>query len=216
MTLVDFQRARQKMVTTQIEQRGISDATVLRVMNEIPRHRFVAPELRAQAYEDIPLRIECGQTISQPYMVALMTSLLELTPEDRVLEIGTGSGYQASVLASIASVVISLERHTRLVHEARARLYDLNITNVLVSQADGTLGCPECGPYDAILVTAGGPRLPESLGQQLTLGGRLVCPVGDRKVQHIVTAVLRKNGLVTEKSISCAFVPLIGEDGWPN
>lgn len=216
MTLVDFQRARQQMVATQIQERGISDANILRVMGEIPRHRFVPHRLRHHAYDDAPLRIACGQTISQPYMVALMTTLLGLTPEDRILEIGTGSGYQSAVLASVGGVVISLERHARLVHHARETLHALNVTNVLVSQADGTLGCEECGPYDAILVTAGGPRLPESLGRQLKRGGRLVCPVGDRKVQRIVRALRTENGLETQKSIPCAFVPLIGEEGWPS
>lgn len=202
------------MVAKQIEARGVSDPCVLGAMRAVPRHAFVAESLQKKAYEDCPLGIGYGQTISQPYMVAVMTELLALTPEDRVLEIGTGSAYQTAILASIVGAVISVERQSGLVTRARHLLHGLDYSNAIVLQGDGTLGCPDYGPYDAILVTAGSPKVPPSLCEQLVCGGRLVCPVGTRRTQKIVRIVRTPQGLETEKGIGCVFVPLIGEEGW--
>lgn len=214
MTFDTYREKRLGMVASQIQGRGVSDECVLRVMRDVPRHRFVPAKLQDRAYEDYPLAIGCGQTISQPYMVALMTELLELTPEDRVLEIGTGSAYQTAILASLAGVVVSIERQAKLVQQARRLLYELDYGNVTVILGDGTLGCPECMPFDAIVVTAGSPEVPHSLQDQLGPGGRLVCPVGSREAQKIVKVLRTPLGLHKEKGIGCVFVPLIGAEGW--
>lgn len=202
------------MVREQLKGHGIDDERVLRAMDKIPRHLFVPENLRARAYEDCALGIAVGQTISQPYMVGLMSQLMELQPSDRVLEIGTGSGYQAAVLAELAAEVVSIERHAELAHRAEALLRDQGYDNVTVILGDGTQGYPEGAPYDAIVVTAGGPRVPESLGRQLTLDGRLVCPVGPRKVQELLRLVRTPKGLIKQRSVRCSFVPLIGSEGW--
>lgn len=214
MAEADYATERQQMVARQLKGRGIRDARVLHVMSDVPRHAFVPEELRDRAYEDCALGIGEGQTISQPYMVALMTELLELKPTDHVLEIGTGSGYQTSILAALARDVISIERQPALAECATGLLCDLGFDNVSIRVGDGSEGCPESAPFDAIIVTAGAPRLPEPLGEQLAPGGRLVCPVGPREMQELIRLVRTVEGLRQERSIRCTFVPLIGSEGW--
>lgn len=214
MTPSDFETARQRMVATQLKARGIADSRVLSAMGQVPRHLFVPEKLRDRSYDDCAVGIGEGQTISQPYMVALMTELLELRPADRVLEVGTGSGYQTAILAALAQEVISIERHPALAEAARRVLGQLGYENVTIVVGDGTQGHVERAPYDAIIVTAGGPRVPEPLGGQLAIGGRLVCPVGPRDVQDLLRLVRRSEGLEQERSIRCSFVPLIGTEGW--
>jgi len=214
MNDADYARERNRMVTDQITARGVSAERVLDVMRTVPRHRFIPAESRMHAYEDHPIRIGCGQTISQPYMVALMTELLALRPEDRVLEVGTGSGYQAAILAELAAEVITVERNEELAERARVCLERLGYENVTVVVGDGTMGWPGGAPYDAILVTAAGPNTPASLKNQLRVGGRLVCPTGPRDVQQLVTVIRTGEGFHQEIGIACVFVPLLGEEGW--
>lgn len=202
------------MVDQQLRLRGIDDARLLDVMDRVPRHAFVPADLREHAYEDRPLPIGEGQTISQPYIVGLMTQMLELQDTDKVLEIGTGSGYQAAVLALLAREVYTIERHGVLARRAQQTLERLGFKNVHVLHGDGTLGWPGAAPYDAILVTAGGPQVPPSLKEQLAVGGRLVCPVGTRETQQMVRFRRTEDDLIRERSIDCMFVPLIGEEGW--
>lgn len=202
------------MLDTHIRPRGVSDPRVLDAMMAVPRHLFVPAHLRDRAYDDRPLEIGHGQTISQPYIVALMTEMLELKPGDRVLEVGAGSGYQAAVLATLAAEIVSVERIPALAEEARARLQSLGFTRVQVVQGDGSLGYPEGAPYDAIVVTAGGPGMPEPLKEQLAEGGRLVCPVGPRDLQRLLKIVRTPDGFREEAGINCMFVPLIGREGW--
>ncbi len=174
----DRDHERQVMVD-QIEARGVTDPRVLSAMRRVPRERFVSEGLRDLAYDDSPLTIEAGQTISQPYIVALMAEAAMIEPSDRVLEVGTGSGYAAAVLAELAREVYSIERHESLASTAAARLADLGYSRIVVRHGDGTLGWPEHAPFDAILVAAGGPDVPEALVEQLTIGGRLVIPIGE-------------------------------------
>jgi protein-L-isoaspartate(D-aspartate) O-methyltransferase len=202
------------MVANQVEARGITDSRVLRMMREVPRHLFVDRELAPKAYDDSPLAIGCGQTISQPYMVALMTGLLDLQSDDRVLEVGTGSGYQTALLAKLARSVVSIERYSELSERARQVLNDLDITNVTTLVGDGSLGCQDDAPFNKILVTAGSPSVPHSLCRQLVVGGRLVCPVGSRDDQEIVSVVRNETGFEQEHGVRCRFVPLVGEEGW--
>ena len=210
----DFAAQRESMVTNQIEMRGVRDPRVLDAMRAVPRHHFVPAFQAASAYHDAPLPIGQGQTISQPYIVALMTEMLELEGDERVLEVGTGSGYQAAILARLAAEVISVERFAALAQEARERLADLGVDNVQVVVGDGSLGWPEAAPYDAIVVTAASPEVPPPLEEQLAEGGRLVVPIGQRWTQSLVR-VRRKGGrLKRETTISVAFVPLIGAHGW--
>lgn len=204
------------MVQAQIAGRGVRNAQVLDAMSRIPRDRFVPAGERIKAYEDRPLPIGADQTISQPFMVGLMTALLRLTPQSRVLEIGTGSGYQTAVLASLAGRVISLERHPALAHRAAATLRNLGFDNVEIHPADGTCGWAAGAPYSAILVTAGAPALPEPLLAQLADGGRMVCPVGPRDLQHLMVTTRRGDTFAHETNTRCVFVPLIGQEGWPD
>jgi len=203
------------MLRDQIEARGLRDPRVLGAMARVDRAAFVPTAQRAHAYEDRPLPIGEGQTISQPFMVACMTSLLALDPTSRVLEVGTGSGYQCAVLAELAGEVVSLERHAALADTAAVQLHALGYGNVAVHAADGSLGWPARAPYDAILVTAAAPALPEALLGQLAEGGTLVCPVGTRAEQELV--VVRREGGVLKPchAMRCVFVPLLGEQGWP-
>jgi protein-L-isoaspartate(D-aspartate) O-methyltransferase len=209
-----FEEARRQMVEKHIAPRGIGNPRVLAAMDKVPRHAFVPPELRHLAYGDHPLRIGCDQTISQPYMVALMTELLAPDESSRVLEIGTGSGYQTAVLAEIAAEVVSIERHAALAENAAALLEELGYENVTVHCGDGTQGWPASAPYDGILVTAGGPAVPAPLKRQLAPGGRLLCPVGGRDVQQLKVITRTDTGFEETESIRCVFVPLIGNEGW--
>ncbi len=204
------------MVQEQLVARGIRDAAVLRAMAEVPREEFVPEDARPYAYRDGPLAIGEEQTISQPYVVALMTEALDLTAEDRVLEVGTGSGYGAAVLSRVAAEVYTVERHQSLVQAARERLERLGYDNVHVRLANGTLGWPEHAPYDAIVVTAGGPEVPDSLRDQLAIGGRLVMPVGSAITSQELIRVHRlgKSAYNRESLGAVRFVPLIGQEGW--
>ncbi|HLK11542.1 MAG TPA: protein-L-isoaspartate(D-aspartate) O-methyltransferase [Candidatus Binatia bacterium] len=209
-------RARERMVAEQLAARGVHDPRVLAAMRAVPRERFVAPELRRRAYVDTPLPIGERQTISQPYMVALMSQALELAPTGaRVLEVGTGSGYQAAVLAVMGTEVISLERIPALAARARATLAELGLLErVTIEVADGTLGWPARAPYDGILVTAAGPAIPRPLLGQLAPGGSLVLPMGEEEVQMLVRLRQRPEGLVEEYLGGCRFVRLVGRHGW--
>jgi protein-L-isoaspartate(D-aspartate) O-methyltransferase len=203
------------MVRRHLAGRDITDPEVLRAMGTVPRERFVPPSARAHAYDDRALPIDAGQTISQPYIVALMSQALELDASSRVLEIGTGSGYAAAVLGEIAAHVDTVERHRELVAGATAALADLGYTNVAVHEGDGSLGWPEGAPYDAVVVTASGPSVPEALVEQLADGGRLVLPVGGRAGDQRLVRVRRHGLTVTEEDLGgVAFVPLIGDQGW--
>ena len=210
----EYRLARQRMVKTQLVSRGIDDPRVLQAMGKIPREYFIDESLRDQGYADRPLPIGKDQTISQPYVVALMTQALELKGNERVLEIGTGSGYQTAILAELAKVVYSVERIESLLEGARQALDGLGYTNIYLMVSDGTVGWIEHAPYEAIIVTAGAPRIPEPLTDQLNEGGRLCIPVGDRFSQELVK-VTKKNGHLLEKSLGgVRFVSLIGEHGW--
>lgn len=212
----DHRLQRLEMVRTQIEARGIEDSQVLAAMRSIPRELFVDADVAEFAYRDAPLPIAEGQTISQPYIVALLAEALRIEPTNRVLEIGAGSGYQAAVLSRLAHEVITVERHETLAALARAHLDDLGIENVEVILANGTLGVPHRAPFDAIAVTAGGPGVPQSLLDQLTIGGRLVMPVGDDPCEQVLTRFWRVGPRRFEREELCAvrFVPLIGAEGW--
>ncbi|HKK57338.1 protein-L-isoaspartate(D-aspartate) O-methyltransferase [Marinobacter sp.] len=211
-----YEDRRQAMVDLQIAGRGIDNPQVLSAMRCVPRERFLAPEMRAQAYEDRPLPISEKQTISQPYIVAYMTAAMQLTGGGSVLEIGTGSGYAAAVLAEIANRVVTVERHKSLADRARKILHELGYDNVEVVQADGTLGWPEGAPYDGIVVTAGGPSVPRALKDQLAVGGRLVIPVGDRETEQALVRITRvsEDEFHEEQLSRVRFVPLVGEAGW--
>lgn len=205
---------REQMVRSQIAARGIRDGRVLAAMRAVPRHLFVPGHVVGSAYRDSPLPIGEGQTISQPYIVALMTELLQLKGTEQVLEIGTGSGYQAAILSQLAATVITVERFPSLAREAAQVLSRLGYGNVQVHVGDGSLGWPERAPYDAIIVTAAAPEVPEPLKAQLANGGRLIAPIGPRWTQELVR--LRRHGdqFTNESLLGVVFVPLIGEHGW--
>jgi len=211
---MNFARARERMVEQQLVDRGISDVRVLAAMARIERHRFVQDALAVRAYEDRPLPIGERQTISQPFMVGLMTQSLELRGDERVLEIGTGSGYQTAVLAELAATVFSIERIAALATGARETLDALGYHNVAIRVADGTLGWAEEAPFDAILITAGTPQVPRPLVAQLCDGGRLVFPIGEEELQTLVR--IRKHGGKLEEEYfgDCRFVKLVGRYGW--
>lgn len=212
---VDPKRQRERMVNDQLKARGIADARVLAVMGELPRHLFVEEALAGQAYLDNPLPIGEGQTISQPYIVALMSELLQVEPGMKVLEIGTGSGYQAAVLAKLGADVYTVERIPRLCAAARERLLSMGFFNVHVKQDDGTLGWPSAAPFDRIIVTAGGPEIPQPLVDQLGQGGRLVIPLGaTRRLQRLVVVEKLPDGVRQSEVCSVAFVDLVGKHGW--
>jgi protein-L-isoaspartate(D-aspartate) O-methyltransferase len=210
----DNGQLRDDMVAQQLVKRGIRDPRVLQAMQHTPRHLFVPLRYRAMAYDDMPLPIGHEQTISQPLMVAMMMEALRLRGDERVLEIGTGSGYQAAVLSRLATVVFSIERLPELAAQARTALDTLRIMNVHVLVGDGSVGLPEHGPYDAIIVAAASPKIPEPLVDQLMRGGRLVIPVGDRHEQTLVRLTTTDTGPQVEHLGKCRFVPLIGEEGW--
>jgi protein-L-isoaspartate(D-aspartate) O-methyltransferase len=211
-----IEQARQRMVERQLAMRGIADRRVQQAFRDVPREQFVAAAQREAAYDDGPLPIGQGQTISQPYIVALTCEALQLRGTERVLEIGTGSGYAAAILARLAAEVFSVERLPELAELARQRLSTLGYSTVAVRCGDGTLGWPEHAPYDAIAVAAGGPTVPQALIEQLKIGGRLVIPVGDDEGAQVLTRITRVavEELRTEQLADVRFVPLIGAQGW--
>jgi protein-L-isoaspartate(D-aspartate) O-methyltransferase len=202
------------MVEEQVIARGIKDARVIGAMRKVPRHLFVEEALQDQAHSDRPLPIGEKQTISQPYMVALMTEALRLTGTEKLLEIGTGSGYQTAILAEIAKRVFSIERILSLTMKARTLLLDLGYTNIDVRFSDGTQGLPEESPFDAVIVTAGTPDIPQPLIDQLAMGGRLVAPVGNEEGQDLIRVTKTEEGIKRENLGGCRFVKLIGKFGW--
>jgi protein-L-isoaspartate(D-aspartate) O-methyltransferase len=209
-----FRDQREEMVGQQLRRRGIYAENVLAAMNEVRRHEFVPPEGRDRAYADGPLSIGDGQTISQPLIVAVMASALELTGIERVLDVGTGSGYNAAVLSHLAREVFSIERHASLADAARERLTRLGYRNVLVVTGDGSEGWPEAGPFDAIVVAAAAPGVPKPLGEQLAEGGRLVIPVGGFEKQDLLQIIRQGQDFVQRSLCPCRFVPLTGHYGW--
>lgn len=214
MDKTKFDILREKMVNEQLIPRGIHDERVLRAFRSVQRHKFIPPEFAGEAYQDHPLPIGEGQTISQPYMVALMTQNLALKGEEKVLEIGTGSGYQTAILACLAKEVYSVERVTLLAERTESLLNELGYNNIFIKVADGTLGWKERAPYNGIIVTAAAPKIPEAYIEQLATGGRLIIPVGSRFSQTLTLAEKNETGLSVSDICGCVFVPLIGEDGW--
>lgn len=210
----EFAAQRAEMLEKQLRRRGVSDPGVLAAMAFVRREEFVPSEFRQRAYEDAPLPIGEGQTISQPYIVAAMTAALRLTGKERVLEIGTGSGYQAAVLSRMAKIVFTVESRSELASAAAARLERLGYNNVHVHCGDGTLGLPEFAPFDAILVAAAAPAVPAPLRAQLAEGGRLIMPVGDAENQELLYIERQGNSFLTRSLEGCRFVPLIGYHGW--
>lgn len=213
-TPADFDSARHVMVETQLRRRGLTDAAVLAAMDVVPRHEFVPPEFRSRAYDDVPLPIGEAQTISQPYIVAAMSAALRLTGSERVLEIGTGCGYQAAILARVAKQVFTIEYHPALAASAAARLDRLGYSNVHVHCGDGTRGLPDFAPFDAILVAAAAPSVPAPLLPQLPEGGRIIIPVGDVENQELQLIERMGNSVRTTILEPCRFVPLLGAYGW--
>ena len=210
----DYSAERLVMIRAQLQRRGITDTRVLQAMREVPRHAFVPPEWRHEAYSDRPLPIANDQTISQPYMVAIMTQSLVLQGHERVLEVGTGSGYQAAVLSRLAAHVYTIEYFPDLAERARALLQRLGCTNVHVVPGDGSLGLPAYAPYDGILVTAAAPHIPLPLLTQLAEGGRLVIPVGSVTSQELLIITRHGDAYAQVRSVPCRFVPLLGQEGW--
>ncbi len=215
MSEVVFESERRAMIELQLRRRGIHDKRVLEAMFEVPRHEFVPPLYQEAAYDDRPIVIGEGQTISQPYMVAVMTEAAEVEPGDKVLEIGTGSGYQAAILAHLGAEVITMERIARLAEAARERLSRLGYGGIQVIAEDGSSGYPAGAPYSGIVVTAAAPAVPRVLASQLAEGGRLVIPVGSLQFQ--ILQVIRKSGegLTVKDLDPCQFVPLVGKQAWP-
>ncbi len=216
-TMDTFASQRREMVRQQIRNRGIRDERVLNAMLTVPRHVFVDPSQQTAAYCDGPMSIGFGQTISQPYVVALMCELLELTGDCKVLEIGSGSGYAAAILAHLSRQVVGIERIPQLAELARQNLVAANIANVDIRCADGSIGCPEEAPFDAILVSAGAPAAPEELQQQLKVGGRMVIPVGSNARLQMLKRIRRlsETTFETDNQGEVAFVPLVGKCAWP-
>ncbi|MBW1764628.1 MAG: protein-L-isoaspartate(D-aspartate) O-methyltransferase [Deltaproteobacteria bacterium] len=210
----DYRLARQRMLRNNLIPRGINDPEVLKAMGKIHRHLFVEEALEGEAYNDHPLPIGHKQTISQPYIVALMTQALRLSGKDRVLEIGTGSGYQTAILAELADRVYTVERIRPLMEQARTLLNTMGYTNILFRAFDGTIGWKEHAPYDGIIITAGSPDIPKPLLEQLDEGGRMIVPVGDRSTQTLFRVTRQGNGYSKEDLGGCRFVDLIGAHGW--
>jgi len=211
----DFALERAKMVRDQIERRGIKDEKVLSAMRKVPRHLFVPPEYQSRAYTDHPLPIDCGQTISQPYIVALMSDLILAKSDDRALEIGTGSGYQAAILSYLVADVHSIDRHSDLVNKAKKITKNLNLNNIHFYFGDGSQGLADLAPFDVILITAAAPTVPAPLLKQLNVGGRLVLPVGERWSQRLERWTrTSEESFDQDINIPVSFVPLIGTYGW--
>lgn len=210
----DYRFARERMVKKQLSPRGITDQGVLKVMGEIPRHLFMEEALVGEAYSDHPLPIGHKQTISQPYIVALMTQALELTGKEKTLEIGTGSGYQTAILGELSEKVYTIERVRPLMEKARTLLAELGYTNILFKAFDGTLGWKEFEPFDTIIVTAGAPKVPQPLLDQLAEGGRIIVPIGDRFSQELIEIVREEDRFKEENLGGCRFVDLVGAHGW--
>ncbi len=211
---MDFEVLRNRMVDEQFVPRGINNERVLAVFKKTPRHIFVSEEQRDFSYADYPLSIGEGQTISQPFMVALMTQTLDLKESDRVLEIGTGSGYQTAVLAQLCREVYSIERFKELAEKARSALSQLHFSNINIKVGDGTLGWEEFSPFDGIIITAAAPAIPESLLKQLNIGGRMVLPLGGTFSQMLTLVTKFKSGIEKKDICACVFVPLVGKYGW--
>ena len=211
----DLTQQRRRMVDDQLRARGIHNERVLAAMAKVPREEFVFPEDRGSAYDDHPLPIGSGQTISQPYIVAAMVAELQIDPRHRLLEVGTGTGYEAAILGELAAEVWTIERQSELADRAREILSRLGYVNVCVLHGDGTLGAPEHAPFDGILVAAAAPALPDSLLAQLAEGGRLVVPVGSRSEQQLTVARRVGNETLVSVHDLCRFVPLVGAHGWP-
>jgi protein-L-isoaspartate(D-aspartate) O-methyltransferase len=209
-----FTQRRVEMVQRQLARRGIRDQRVLTALEQVAREVFVPEGIRDSAYEDRALPVDCGQTISQPYIVGKMTEQLALATSDHVLEIGTGTGYQTAILAELAAEVFTIERHAELSVLASERLNRLGYANIRYRHGDGTIGWTEHAPYDAIIVTAGAPSVPRELQLQLAEGGRLVIPVGDERTQTLYTLRRRRDKFVQEAGIGCRFVKLVGAAGW--
>jgi protein-L-isoaspartate(D-aspartate) O-methyltransferase len=210
----DFELERRRMVEAQLRGRDIVDRRVLEAMERVPRELFVPPEERERAYDDAALPIGWGQTISQPYMVARICEVLALRGHERVLDVGTGSGYQAAVLAELAAEVVTIERIPELAEQARAALAEAGYANVDVRVGDGTLGVPDRAPFAAIAVAAAAPDIPETLYEQLEPGGRMAIPVGRRRSQDLLLVVRSPEGPAVVRSVPCRFVPLVGEEGF--
>ncbi len=210
----DFEAARQQMVKQQLAQRGITDERVLQAMRDVPRHRFVPEDGWDMAYRDSPLPIGYGQTISQPYIVAYMTQMLNLSPSDRVLEVGTGSGYQAAILSRLAQQVYTIECLAELAQRAEQVLRELGYNNVQIRVGDGGYGWPEAAPFDAIIVTTAAPEIPQPLIAQLAEGASLIAPIGPTGYQDLVRLTKRGDQTHSEYLTPVAFVPLVGEHGW--
>ena len=211
--MMDLKAAKARLIAAL--RREIRDERILQAIEQVPREFFVPPSSQHLAYEDIPIPIGDGQTISQPYIVAMMTAALEVRDTDRILEIGTGSGYQATILAKLAQRVVTVERLPQLAEIARQTLESLGIHTVKVVPAGDALGCPEEGPFDGIIVTAGAPRLPPELLDQMALGARLVIPIGSRYEQELTKLVRTQDGHSVHTLGGCRFVPLIGPGAWP-
>jgi len=210
-----LEEARREMVDRHLRARGIHDPRVLAAMGRLERHRFVDGPMMSRAYEDRALPIGQGQTISQPYIVALMTEALELEGEERVLEVGTGSGYQAALLALLCERVYTIERHSELLARARRIFDEMGLDKIISRRGDGSIGWAAEAPFDRIIVTAGAPSVPDSLVRQLALGGRLVLPVGDRREQHLKIIDRLSDSTFRGRTVApCAFVPLLGKEGW--
>lgn len=211
---MDFKTLRERMVKEQIISRGIKDNRVITALSQVPRHLFISPQYSDSAYRDHPLPLGEGQTISQPYMVALMTEWLGLEGGENVLEIGTGSGYQTAILAQLSKQVYSVERITPLAQKARTVLEQLKYKNIHIKIGDGSLGWVEHAPYDAIIVTAAAPKVPSSLLSQLKKGGRLIIPIGEAFSQTLTLAQKKEKDITYTDVCGCVFVPLLGQQGW--
>ncbi|NQT95708.1 MAG: protein-L-isoaspartate(D-aspartate) O-methyltransferase [Candidatus Omnitrophica bacterium] len=211
---LDFEKQREAMVNEQLISRGITNKRVLAAFRKVPRDKFVPEEYINEAYADFPIPIGSGQTISQPFMVALMTELLELKAQDKVLEVGTGSGYQTAILAQLCAQVYTIDRVELLAHQAKKLLGELGYENIEVVSGDGSCGLEEHAPYNGIIVTCGAPSIPEPLKEQLAEGGNLVAPVGGNFSQVLTVVKKKATGFKVEENCSCIFVPLIGKYGW--